>query len=451
MHIENPFGPRFEPLDLPEHTEILTMREHSPLSDPQAAVRRALLHPTAGPGLSEIAAARKQAKADATAVIVVSDNTRPVPYKGPDNILVPVIETLLGAGFAYGDMTLLIATGMHHAMDMDEQRAMLDPYVFEHGIRVVNHDAKDRACLTDLGVTPRGSRILIDSRYVDADVKIVTGLIESHFMAGASGGRKAICPGLIGEESTFVFHGPALMADERSTNLILESNPVHEESLAFARAAGIDFLLNVTLNRRFEITGIFTGDFEKAHEDGVAFIREEVAVPGHASDIVITHGGYVGLNHYQCGKAAVAGLGILKPGGYMVILGDIRDKTDAVGSLNYKTCLSLLTTVGEKNYYRMICSPGWTFIPDQWQVQQWGKLFERTAPDHLVFYAPALDTTIFEGLPGHVLPKELGYANALREALAYIAAKENRPVEAMSISYIADGPYAVPFDKEEKE
>ncbi len=451
MISENPFGPQFEPLELPDHTRVLTMREHPALADPQAAVKNALLHPTAGPGLLEIAVQKKRAKPDATAVVVVSDNTRPVPYKGAGNILTPLFETLLEAGFAYGDMTVLIATGMHHAMDEAEQRAMLDPYVFEHGIRVVNHDAKDATALTDLGTTDRGSRVQIDSRYVGADLKLVTGLVESHFMAGASGGRKAICPGLISEESTRIFHGPALMADERSTNLILEGNPVHEESLAFARAAGIDFLLNVTLNRRFEITGVFTGRFEQAHTEGVAFIREEVALPAQASDVVVTHGGYVGLNHYQCGKCAVAGLGILKPNGYMIILADIRDRKDPVGSLNYKTCLSLLTTVGAKNYLRMICSPDWTFIPDQWQVQQWGKLFERTAPDHLVFYAPQLDRDVFEGLPGHVLPRELGYAEALREAFAYISAKENRALDAMTVSYIADGPYAVPFHEEEKE
>ena len=126
------------------------------------------------------------------------------------------------------------------------------------------------------------------------------------------------------------------------------------------------------------------------------------------------------------------------------------DSKDPVGSLPYKTCLSLLTTVGAANYLKLICSPDWTFLPDQWQVQQWGKLFARTTPDHLVFYAPDLDTGDFEGLPGHVLPKGLGYAAALQEALAYIAARENRPIETMTISYIADGPYAVPFDKEEK-
>lgn len=450
MYSENPFGPQFEPLEMPEHTEILTMREHPSLPDPQSAVRNALLHPTAGPGLDKIATERKQAKPDAAAVIVVSDNTRPVPYRGEGNILIPVIETLLESGFSYDDMTILIATGMHRAMDIEEQKAMMDPYVFEHGIKVVNHDAKDRSALTDLGTTARGSRIMIDSRYVDADVKIVTGLIESHFMAGASGGRKAVCPGLIGEESTYVFHGPELMADGKSTNLVLDGNPVHEESLAFARAAGIDFLLNVTLNRRFEITGVFSGEFEKAHADGVSFIREEVAVPAHGSDIVITHGGYVGLNHYQCCKCAVASLGILKPGGYLIILGDIHDRKDPVGSLNYKTCLSLLTSVGAENYFRMICSPDWTFIPEQWQVQQWGKVFERIAPDHLIFYASTLDTTVFEGLPGHVLPKGLGYAAALREAFAYISTKEKKALNSMTVSYIADGPYAVPFDKRDK-
>ena len=98
----------------------------------------------------------------------------------------------------------------------------------------------------------------------------------------------------------------------------------------------------------------------------------------------------------------------------------------------------------------MICSRDRTFIPDQWQVQQWGKLFYRTEPDHLVFYSPMLDKSDFEGLPGKVLPKNLGYAEALRQALAYISEKESRPLETFSISYIADGPYVIPFDKEAK-
>lgn len=450
MTVPNPFGAQYPPLALPEQTAVITMREHPALPNPTSAFRDALASPVKGPCLYTLATEKKREKPEGTAVIVVSDNTRPVPYKGQGNILVPIIETLLDAGYTYAQMTVLIATGMHHAMDEEEQHAMIDPYVFLHGIAVINHDAKDTDSLTDLGTTERGSRIMIDKRYAEADLKIVTGLIESHFMAGASGGRKAICPGLIGEESTFVFHGPALMADPMSTNLVLEGNPVHEESLAFAERAGIDFLVNVTLDRSFRITGIFAGDFKEAHKQGVAFIRDEVSVPSPATDIVITHGGYVGINHYQCGKCAVAGLGILKPGGYMIILGETKDKKDPVGSLNYKTCLSLLTTVGARNYYKAICSDDWTFIPDQWQVQQWGKLFYRTEPDHLVFYSPMLDKQDFEGLPGHVLDKKLGYAQALKEALAYISGRENRPIEEFTISYIADGPYVIPFDKEAK-
>lgn len=447
MLTANPFGEKYGPLELPATVKTVSMQERPALENPAAAIEKALARPTEGEPLLAIALKKKQEKKTAAAVVVVSDNTRPVPYKGEGNVLVPVLETLRKAGYGFEDITVLIATGMHHAMDEAEQKAMLDPYVFENHIRVVNHDAKDTDNLVDLGTTERGSRVMIDRRYVEADLKVVTGLIEAHFMAGASGGRKAICPGLIGEESTFVFHGPALMADKNSTNLVLDGNPVHEESLAFARKAGIDFLVNVTLNRAFKITGLFTGNFEAAHKAGVAFIREEVAVPASKADVVITHGGYVGINHYQCGKCAVAGLGILKKGGYMVILSETKDKKDPIGSLNYKTCLSLLTTVGAANYFKAITSPGWTFIPDQWQVQQWGKLFEKTDMDRLYFYSPMLDKRDFEGLPGNVLSKDLSYNEALRAALEDIASREGRPVEELSVAYIADGPYAVPFAK----
>ena len=74
-------------------------------------------------------------------------------------------------------------------------------------------------------------------------------------MAGASGGRKSICPGLLGEEGTRVFHGPALMSHPNTRDLLIEGNPVHEESLAVARLAGADFIANVTVDSRFRATG----------------------------------------------------------------------------------------------------------------------------------------------------------------------------------------------------
>ena len=76
--------------------------------------------------------------------------------------------------------------------------------------RCENHFGKELDEHTYLGESPRGVPIWIDTRYVEADLKITIGLIEPHFMAGFSGGRKLICPGIAALETVKVWHGPKL-------------------------------------------------------------------------------------------------------------------------------------------------------------------------------------------------------------------------------------------------
>ena len=51
--------------------------------------------------------------------------------------------------------------------------------------------------LVYLGKSPRGVPMWINTHYMEAEMKITVGLIEPHFMAGFSGGRKLICPELL--------------------------------------------------------------------------------------------------------------------------------------------------------------------------------------------------------------------------------------------------------------
>ena len=463
MDIRNPFR-GYDDLELPGHTHVVRMDEPGSVSDPAKAIRDALEHPIASGSLSEIAREKliRRRAGDGgspTAVVVVSDNTRPVPYRGEEGILLPIVETLVEAGYRTKNILVLIATGTHRAMADDEIGRMIDDRVLRMGIAVVNHDCRDESMLTYLGNTKRGTEIHVDSRYVDADLKIATGLVESHFMAGASGGRKAICPGLIGEKSTYVFHGAALMADKNSRDLNLEGNPVHSEAVEVASIAGIDFLVNVTLDHDFHITGIFTGDFIKAHEAAVAHIARSVKVASPAADIVVTHGGFVGINHYQTAKCAVASLGILKKNGYLVIIADTTDRGNAVGSVNYRTTLALLKLIGAKAFLKAIISPDWTFIPEQWQAQQWAKVFERIPQDHLIFYAPQLDGIWWPGLPGMdgraFLPKEEWvtpgsdcFRLVVQGALARIAENSGRRLSELSVCWVQDGPYVIPETNE---
>ena len=458
MEITNPFGNKYADIKLPDHTQVVGMKVPVRVPDPSEAIRYALDHPIDSESLRTIARDRMQAckrenGRQATAVVVVSDNTRPVPYTGEEGILLPVVTVLLEEGYAVSDILVLIATGTHRAMTRIEIEKMIDRRVLDMGIAVVNHDCTDDSMLTYLGNTRKGTEIQINSRYVEADLKIATGLVESHFMAGASGGRKAICPGLIGEKSTFVFHGAPFMAHENSRDLNLEGNLVHEEAVEVAGIAGIDFLVNVTLDHSFHITGIFTGNFISAHLAAVAHINASVKVESPAVDVVVTHAGFVGINHYQSAKCAVGSLGILRENGYLVIIADTTDQGNVVGGINYRTTLALLKLVGPENFLRTIKSDDWTFIPEQWQVQMWTKVFQRIPMDHLIFYSPQMDAIWWPGLPGIDGSRFLGsdtngsetsYRTVVEQALAHIANKSNKKLDELDIAWIADGPYVIP-------
>ncbi len=455
MQRVNPFGSGYGDIVLPDNTFVAHMEDPALVDDPKSAIEDSLIHPIASESLEVIARRKKEAKKDAKAVIVISDNTRPVPYKGDDGILLPVIETLIRCGYAPSEITALVATGMHRPMREDELHAMINEKVFELGVKVVNHEPRNPERLVYIGTTKRGTNVMIDTLYAEADLKIATGLVESHFMAGVSGGRKAICPGVIGEETTYIFHGPALMDDPDSRDLSIDNNPVHDESLAVAKLAGVDFIVNVTLDHSFRITGVYSGDLEKAHLAAAAKIRESVGVPvPYEADVVITHAGFVGINHYQCAKCGVASLGALRKDGYLVTIADCTDKGHVIGSPNYRTTLALLHLVGSDAFVRILNSPDWVFLPEQWQVQEWAKVFRKIPQDHYYFYAPQITHDYFDLLPGNDIRMLMDgadeksadiYAKAIDSALSDIERKTGKKRSELRIIYIADGPYEIPY------
>ncbi|MDR1429438.1 MAG: nickel-dependent lactate racemase [Spirochaetaceae bacterium] len=447
-------------LSLPDNTDVFGMTAPELLPDSEDAIRSALENPIASPPLGTLAReALSRPKGERPlAVILVSDNTRPVPYSGKEGILLPIVKTLLKEGFAAGDIAVIAANGTHRLMTDAELRAMLDNEIWTLGVRVLNHDCRDVKALRFLGTTSRGSEVYINSLYLDADLKIATGLVESHFMAGFSGGRKSVCPGIIGERSTFVFHGAEIMGHPESRDLRLDGNPCHEEALETARMAGVDFIVNVTLDHSFRISGVFAGDLEEAHRAAAEKVKSYVGIPAKGYyDIVVSHGGFVGVNHYQIAKAAVASLGLLKKDGYLIVAGNNTDAVNRLGSLQYRTCLQLLRQNGPDAFVRLIKSPDWVFLPDQWQVQMWAKLFERIPQDHFYYFSPQLDERHWEELPGVngglLLPENKRTQPRLEDvpefvSLAINAAAASCPEEeraSLRIAWLSDGPYGIPY------
>ncbi len=453
------FGPEQFTVRLPETTEILAMDTPKPLTNPETAIAEALVNSIGAPGLDAMIAAKIDANPNLRVVVVVSDNTRPVPYRGESGILWPILQKLLNHGIAKERILVIVATGTHRGLTTDELQIMLDPKVFEAGIQVVNHDCQDQANLVYLGATRRGSQIYINRNYMEADLKILTGLVESHFMAGASGGRKSVCPGLIGEESTYIFHSAPMLASPQATDLTLDGNPCHEEALEVAQKAGVDYIVNVTLDHRFQITGVFAGDLELAHRKAVEQVTQYAAIPVERTyDLVITHAGFVGINHYQAAKAGVAASRILKPGGTLIMAANNTD-SDPVGSPRYRTVLHLLKLMGVENFNRLILSKDWTFIPEQWQIQMWGKLFAKIPQDNFIYYSPQLKSSDYQYLAGVdgncFLPEDQRYRSDTQLIPVYIEAAVNETLrrltasgnKELSIAYLTDGPYGIPLPR----
>ncbi len=144
--------------------------------------------------------------------------------------------------------------------------------------RVENHHGKVLEEHDFLGTTPNGVPAWIDKRYVRADLKITTGLIEPHLMAGYSGGRKVICPGIAALETVKVWHGPRFLEHPRADCGCVEGNPVHEENTRIAKLAGCDFIVNVCLDGQRRVTWVGAGDMVKAWEEGVRFVEKVVRV-----------------------------------------------------------------------------------------------------------------------------------------------------------------------------
>jgi len=303
---------------------MLHLPELPVIAEPGRAVEAALVRPTGTAPLAKLAAGHENA------VVVVSDITRPVPNAV---ILPPLLRMLVEAGLAPQDILILIATGLHRPNTDDELAEMLGPDVMRFGCRIENHQARDKGAHVRVGVTSQGTDAWVDRRYLQADLRILTGLVEPHLMAGYSGGRKSICPGLSAAETILAFHRPELMESPLGVSGNLDGNPVDQEAHDVARlAGGADFILNVTLNARREITGIFAGDMIAAHRQATAHALRQcaVSVPQPADIVITTAGGYpLDLTYYQGVKGMVAAADIVKPGGTIIIA---QENAEGIGS-----------------------------------------------------------------------------------------------------------------------
>jgi len=407
-------------VELPNKTiGPLSIRDAVPLDDPEAALHAALANPIGTKSLAELAKGKK------SACILICDITRPVPNK---LILPPVLKTLEEAGIPRSEIVILNATGLHRPNVGDEMIEMVGEEIARN-YRIENHHGKVRDEHTFLGTTPNGVPVWIDSHYINAELKITTGLIEPHLMAGYSGGRKVICPGIAALETVKVWHGPKFLEHPLADCGIVKGNPVHEENTRIALMAGCDFIVNVVIDAKRRITWLGAGDMILAWEKGVEFCQGvvKVGVP-EALDVVVTScAGYpLDTTWYQAVKGLTGALPIVKKGGTIVMAASL---SEGLGSPEFVQLMkenrdlkAFITRILETDY----------FIMDQWQLEELAKVIRHCKVK-----------IVSDGLSADILRECYVEPVPTVEQAVADSLKEYGPEATLAV--IPKGPYVLPY------
>jgi nickel-dependent lactate racemase len=451
--VELDFGADVLEIRVPPGCATLSMNDVAVLHDPRSSIDQALAAPIGSPTIKDIVRNKMKPASEITAAVAVSDVTRPVPYLGENGLLAPVLRRLEDAGVRKQNIKIVVGTGTHRPSTADEKAAMFGESV-ARDYHFVDHACEQMERLKHVGKTRKGTEVYVNGEFMEADVKIVTGLVESHFMAGVSGGRKGVCPALVDIRTIEKFHGPEFLESPAADNLILEGNPCHEEALDVAKTVGVDFTVNVTLDKNMRLTGVFAGHLEEAHLRAFRFMKGYTAIPlSRDYDIVLTHGGYAGRNHYQTAKAGCGALPAVKRGGAVIIAADNRDR-EPVGSPEYRDLLRRLKTLGIEGYLKMIQDPSWTFTKDQWEPEVWGRVLRKVGETGLYYCSPQISAEDYSLVPCRSGLDFLEKNNAssgpeaaramVQNSLFYAVARYREKGESPSVAVLREGPYGIP-------
>jgi lactate racemase len=324
-----------------------------------------------------------------------------------------------------------VATGLHRPnLDAELDELIGDPWVLRT-VRVENHYATKDEDHVLLGTTAtRGTVVRLDKRFVEADLKIATGLVEPHFMAGYSGGRKVIAPGLAHAETITTFHSARFMADPNAVNCQIEGNPLHEEQLEIVRMLGGALALNTVVDEARNLSFVNFGEIVASHAEAVAFVRNyaEVAVKRRFKTVVTSAAGYpLDRTYYQTVKGMVGPMDILEPGGCLIVASEC---SEGLGSADFVNAQRRMIQLGSDEFLRRILLKSHADI-DEWQTQM---QLKPMAVGTLQLYSTGLSPT------QHALTGVTSI-DSVPSAVLQSIAESGDP----AVAIIPEGPYVVPF------
>ena len=361
MHIAMHYGKTGLRLEFPDAWDITVIRKRPLpiLRDPGITLKAALESPAGGSPLDQLA------KRHHNACILICDVTRPVP----NGVILPaIIKQLISNDMKQTDISVLLATGLHRPNEGPELLEVVGSEWVMQTVKVENHFARRDEDHVNLGTTKIGTPVKLDRRFVEAGLRIVVGLVEPHFMAGYSGGRKVITPGIAHRDTITSIHAARMLEQKGVENCVIEENPLHQELAEIAKMVGECYAVNVVIDEARNISFVNFGDLEKSHREAVSFVRPfaEVPVAQKFKTVITSAAGYpLDKNYYQTVKGMVAAIDILEPGGNLFI---VSECSEGIGSPEYVECQRRLIESGPEAFMKQIFSKTKAEI-DEWETE----------------------------------------------------------------------------------
>jgi lactate racemase len=297
--------------------QVLNLKEQEVLSNPEEKLKYLLKNPIGCPSLKDLIIQKKAKKI----LIIVNDMTRPTPY---EVILPPLLAELNQIGTKKENIIFIIATGIHRGNSQEETKNIFGEDI-SSTYKFINHDGDD-PYLKDLGKLKSGNELWVDPIVSEIDFIITTGVIVPHYMAGFSGGRKSILPGICGRKTIEANHSQMVHPNAQSGNL--KNNPVHEEMQEAAEKVGVDFNLNVVTNENHKIIEIVAGGLFESWQRGVEVCKKIFLCPikQKAEVVIVSAGGYPkDINVYQTQKALDNAYQAVKLRGTIILLAECAE------------------------------------------------------------------------------------------------------------------------------
>lgn len=419
MKVSFPYGKKYIEIELPHKTRVLYSKTPRGLNEEEVrrVIRSRLENPVDSPPLRVLASRSR------LVTVLITDKTRATPNK----LLLEQITEILGEmGVKRDNINIIVATGLHKPHTREEIVELIGEVIAKE-FNVYSHDSDDEEQMVYLGKTAYGTEVLVNKDVVESDLTIGIGLIEPHFFAGYSGGRKLILPGVSATKTVYQNHGYKMLNHPRADYGYLDGNPVHEDMVdAAKRVKSYKFIAHVLLDKEKRVFDVIAGDPFKAHEHGVRELDKYIKIraPFEADLTIVTNGGYpLDRDLYQAVKGMVTASRVTRRGGVIIMLSEC---IDGVGHEHFRDLASMSRDPQKILEHIEKNEP----LRDQWQVQ---KLVQVLLKNKVIVVTRNVSHSVLEEM--NLIP------SSTPEEAMEIACRE---VPCERIIAIPEGPYVIP-------